>query len=225
MFNFKPRRSTATLSNESKTSISNQSRTSGESQREGKRTRSLSATGSHPDSILLHRNGNHSDGEDIVSTNTRRNSIGQQRTPLAYHNYGSSSSLTDALLPIEYPKTATVAKSANTPRPTRLRFALPDTPSRAKSPVLSKPAHKSSSKRRSKSPRKSRWLGNTSDSSDDEMVIPTVGAKVELLRRPLPTLGTIKYIGDVNFAKGTWVGIELESRGKAYVSLQKNEMS
>ncbi|OAD05156.1 hypothetical protein MUCCIDRAFT_126128, partial [Mucor lusitanicus CBS 277.49] len=24
--------------------------------------------------------------------------------------------------------------------------------------------------------------------------------------------GTIKYIGEVDFAKGTWVGVELESR-------------
>ena len=114
-------------------------------------------------------------------------------------------------------------------RQTRLKFELPTTPLRAKSPVQ-KPFLASSSQslsndgsshaRRGKSPRKSRWGigGSNSDVSDDEelvtMVTPVIGAKVELLRRPLPTLGTIKYVGSVSFARGTWVGVELESRCK-----------
>ncbi|KAG2227451.1 hypothetical protein INT45_007476 [Circinella minor] len=112
-------------------------------------------------------------------------------------------------------------------RQTRLKFELPTTPLRAKSPVQ-KPFLASSSQslsndgsshsRRGKSTRKSRWGigGSNSDISDDEelvtMVTPVIGAKVELLRRPLPTLGTIKYVGSVSFARGTWVGVELESR-------------
>ncbi|KAI7883743.1 hypothetical protein K492DRAFT_205137 [Lichtheimia hyalospora FSU 10163] len=41
---------------------------------------------------------------------------------------------------------------------------------------------------------------------------PVLGAKVELLRRPLPMRGTIRYIGQVHFALGTYVGVELEDR-------------
>ncbi|KAI8381031.1 uncharacterized protein BYT42DRAFT_565019 [Radiomyces spectabilis] len=132
-----------------------------------------------------------------------------QSQPLISHR--SSSSLTDALLPLD-PLTG----PDDAPRVSRLRFELPTTPLRAKSPGLSK--HK-----RARSPRRSRWsfAGYTSDStSDDEQttVLPVIGTKVELLRRPLPTLGTIKYIGSVEFAKGTWVGIELESRRKSILN-------
>ncbi|KAI9265162.1 hypothetical protein BDA99DRAFT_536649 [Phascolomyces articulosus] len=118
--------------------------------------------------------------------------------------------------------------TTSTGRQTRLKFELPTTPLRAKSPVqkpfLAPSSHPNtfsdghSSQRRGRSPRKSRWgIGSSSsDVSDDEelvtMVTPVIGAKVELLRRPLPTLGTIKYVGPVNFARGTWVGVELESR-------------
>ncbi|KAI9261588.1 hypothetical protein BDA99DRAFT_511836 [Phascolomyces articulosus] len=81
----------------------------------------------------------------------------------------------------------------------------------------------SNSNRRSHSPLRARlgW-GSTSnsDASDDEegqnrgssTMMPVLGAKVELLRRPLPMRGTIKYIGQVQFAKGTYVGVELDER-------------
>ncbi|CAO3630128.1 unnamed protein product [Cunninghamella echinulata] len=101
------------------------------------------------------------------------------------------------------------------PRRSRLTFELPETPIRAKytTQIPSK-----SSKRSSK--HKYRWsLGggsnqSASDSDDEEnqILMPVIGAKVELLRRPLPTLGRIKFIGHVEFSKGTWVGVELESR-------------
>ncbi|KAI8081572.1 uncharacterized protein BX664DRAFT_340739 [Halteromyces radiatus] len=81
-------------------------------------------------------------------------------------------------------------------------------------------------KKRGLSPKRSKWnLGSTSgsDISEDEelgmktmqpssMITPMIGARVELRRRPLPTFGTIQYIGPVSFAKGTWIGLELESR-------------
>ncbi|KAI9490638.1 hypothetical protein BDB00DRAFT_768414 [Zychaea mexicana] len=84
---------------------------------------------------------------------------------------------------------------------------------------------KNSKIQRSHSPLRARlgWgSSSNSDASDYEdansgdslatAVMPVLGAKVELLRRPLPMLGTIKYIGEVHFAKGTYVGVELENR-------------
>lgn len=123
--------------------------------------------------------------------------------------------------------------SPTSPRPSRLKFELPTTPLRAKAP-MQKPflapsaapnehshgKHRRNGSRRARSPHKSRWGfgGGSSDISDDDelitMVTPVIGAKVELLRRPLPTLGMIKFVGNVNFAKGIWVGVELESRCK-----------
>ncbi|KAF7727873.1 hypothetical protein EC973_006986 [Apophysomyces ossiformis] len=139
----------------------------------------------------------------------------------------SFSSLTDALLPIDilnherHPLSRVPSNdSTGSPRQTRLKFELPEAPIRAKSPVAMShlsPKQLSPSQSRSRSPRRSRWaIGSNSDISDDEegavKVTPVIGAKVELLRRPLPTLGTIKYVGEVSFAKGIWVGVELESR-------------
>lgn len=206
------------------------------------RTRSLSASTSSPDSILKKEDtSHHSDTEERITIPRRKsNTMTAHRS---FKRNSSTGSLTDALLPIEAPKD-TDKKDTNEkdlPRPTRLRFALPDTPSRASKngPRLSAIQNSTSSnvnnngmnmaqrasarkKKRAKSPGKSRWsLGySTSDSSDDEgnpkkkNHVPVVGQKIELLRRPLPTQGTIKYIGDVEFAKGIWVGVELESRCK-----------
>ncbi|KAI9272439.1 hypothetical protein BY458DRAFT_533348 [Sporodiniella umbellata] len=92
----------------------------------------------------------------------------------------------------------------------RLRFELPITPSRNTLKMVSSNAYLTKKVRRGK-PGKSRW-GNSSDTSDEEEGIPLLGDKIELLRRPLPTLGTIKFIGNVQFAQGLYVGIELESR-------------
>lgn len=216
------------------------------------RSRSLSASNNTQDSILkkdtqLRNLGHHSDNEDIVISvgGVRRSSSSNGGAHYrSYRRQGSTGSLTDALLPIDtISKDAAASdtskddKAEAAPRPTRLRFALPDTPSRVKpnshrlSAIQGSQQHSGSLNhaqkaaarkgRRAKSPGKSRWsLGySTSDSSDDESGgkykhIPLVGQKVELLRRPLPTQGTIKYIGEVEFAKGTWVGVELESRRK-----------
>ncbi|KAI9348381.1 hypothetical protein BD770DRAFT_421414 [Pilaira anomala] len=201
------------------------------------RTRSLSASISQEESIKKDTQSHYSDSEDlvVVSNTVATNSHSRRMMPKyrTYKRNGSTGSLTDALLPIELPKKKeeveeTEVTEKDTPRPTRLRFSLPDTPSRVNknsNRLTSTPggsmniAQMSSArkKKRAKSPGKSRWsIGyNTSDSSDDEgpkKIVPAVGQKIELLRRPLPTQGTIKYIGDVEFAKGTWVGVELESR-------------
>ncbi|KAI8388461.1 uncharacterized protein BYT42DRAFT_611500 [Radiomyces spectabilis] len=40
----------------------------------------------------------------------------------------------------------------------------------------------------------------------------TVGKRVQLIRRPVLTVGTVAYIGHVVFAEGIWVGVELDRR-------------
>ncbi|KAI9357481.1 hypothetical protein BD770DRAFT_435582 [Pilaira anomala] len=54
--------------------------------------------------------------------------------------------------------------------------------------------------------------GSGSSGGSGHSSLPALGNKIELLRRPLPTMGTIKYIGPVQFAEGTYIGVELESR-------------
>ncbi|ORX61682.1 hypothetical protein DM01DRAFT_1316518 [Hesseltinella vesiculosa] len=39
-----------------------------------------------------------------------------------------------------------------------------------------------------------------------------VGKRVKLVRRPVLTIGTVKYLGPVDFAEGQWVGVELDRR-------------
>lgn len=103
-------------------------------------------------------------------------------------------------------------------RPTRLRFELPKIPQRPivapNRLVLQKKSEKKK-KKRSRSPLRYYRFGFGYDSSDEDEDLPQVpvlGARVRLLRRPLPMTGTIKFIGPVHFARGIYVGIELESR-------------
>ncbi|KAI7900659.1 uncharacterized protein BX663DRAFT_517153 [Cokeromyces recurvatus] len=139
----------------------------------------------------------------------------------------SFTSLTDQLLPLDacfvehHHQTPALSPSpspsSDTTRPLRLKFELPSTPVRAKSPSKSNNGFlspHSKQRRGSKSGRRSRWsIGSSSDVSDEEEIVqPVLGDKIELLRRPLPTLGTIKYIGPVQFAEGPYIGVELESR-------------
>lgn len=44
-------------------------------------------------------------------------------------------------------------------------------------------------------------------------MIVVVGKRVQLNRRPVLTVGTVKYVGTVCFAEGIWVGVELDRRG------------
>ncbi|KAI8987416.1 hypothetical protein BDF20DRAFT_910041 [Mycotypha africana] len=140
----------------------------------------------------------------------------------------SSSSSTTSCSSSPTPSAAATPTLSSSPeaRPTRLKFELPVPPIRSKSPKTTTPmatggsayltprvSTKQNRKRKGSKSRKSRWnIGSSSDASDEEDVSPEVGDKVELLHRPLPTLGTIKYIGPVQFAEGPYVGVELESR-------------
>ncbi|KAL7309104.1 hypothetical protein PS15m_011226 [Mucor circinelloides] len=53
---------------------------------------------------------------------------------------------------------------------------------------------------------------STSDNSIDVQLDIVIGSKVKLFKRPLPIIGTVKYIGKVHFDTGEWLGIELDSR-------------
>lgn len=154
----------------------------------------------------------------------------------------SFTSLTDQLLPVDtitnLSSRGRRSKSnteAETSRPSRLTFELPTTPSRSRSPstsnsnnsaassqqqvamsaYLSPQAAKNRHRRGSKSSRP-RWSIGSGDDDDEytSSALPVVGDKIELLRRPLPTMGTIKYVGSVQFAQGLYIGVELESRCK-----------
>ncbi|KAI8370585.1 uncharacterized protein BYT42DRAFT_582945 [Radiomyces spectabilis] len=120
------------------------------------------------------------------------------------------------------------------PRPTRLKFELPVTPPRSRSPAQhlayprarpyrslpeqGTPVPMVKKEKPRPRPRSSRWSrlvrgdnhGNHVTSHQQEL---TLNAKVKLVRRPLPTLGHIRYIGNVDFAPGKEMfGVELISR-------------
>ncbi|KAF7721285.1 hypothetical protein EC973_004978 [Apophysomyces ossiformis] len=133
-----------------------------------------------------------------------------------------------------------------TPRPSRLKFALPVTPPRSRSPAatpyprarptsiaddgsshLRLKANKKKSQETcaSGNRRRSRWSRIMSSDPDDDSSTDeeekalvekplVLGAKVRLIRRPLPTLGYIRYLGPVGEKEEEedMVGIELEHR-------------
>lgn len=185
--------------------------------------------------------------QTATQNNTIANTLSEFTRPLL-RTSSSFTSLTDQLLPVDAViQTHVSPKSTSSPssssqsipalvsRPSRLKFELPATPSRSKSPsappslythinnsnintstgFLSPQTNQKNRNRRGSKTRRSRWsIGSNSDASDDEEspVFPAIGDKIELLRRPLPTMGTIKYIGPVQFAEGQYIGVELESR-------------
>ncbi|KAI9025870.1 hypothetical protein CLU79DRAFT_833668 [Phycomyces nitens] len=148
----------------------------------------------------------------LLSLETRRHQEQQDLSASPTHRR-KSIPLVDELLPMDVvPVVVTPPSAAPVPRVTRLTFEIPTTPLRPKPPVTSYLSTPQGSRRRARSPRRHIWNIGSESEDEDLRVVPVIGAKVELLRRPLPTLGKIKYIGPVSFSKGTWVGVELESR-------------
>jgi hypothetical protein len=45
--------------------------------------------------------------------------------------------------------------------------------------------------------------------------------RVRLLRRTDDTVGTVRFIGEVGFADGTWIGVELDRRGELILSFRE----
>ncbi|CAO3644384.1 unnamed protein product [Cunninghamella echinulata] len=76
------------------------------------------------------------------------------------------------------------------------------------------PSRKKTNKRHS---RWSRLMGSDSDESDSDSddtntIKLQIGTKVNLFKRPLPTVGYIRYIGPVDNEIGQWIGVELDHR-------------
>lgn len=119
----------------------------------------------------------------------------------------SFTSLTDQLL---LPSPPGEKEQRPEERPSRLRFELPTVPVRALTGVNS--LFQPQPRCRSRS--SSGVSYHKSCLSTEEEVLPRIGYKIELLHRPLPTMGTVKFIGPVQFAEGNYIGIELENRCK-----------
>ncbi|KAI8067886.1 CAP Gly-rich domain-containing protein [Gongronella butleri] len=134
---------------------------------------------------------------------------------------------------------ATRASDVATLRPSRLTFELPVTPPRARSP--SAPAYPRPGPRRSRSSEleerrkhryqspnrkenqrhrrhhRHRWSLRYSSSddesdADDAAENLQLGSRVNLYKRPLPTLGYVRYIGLIDNEPGEWIGVELDHR-------------
>ncbi|KAI8891278.1 hypothetical protein K501DRAFT_235255 [Backusella circina FSU 941] len=116
------------------------------------------------------------------------------------------------------------------PRQTRIKFELPTTPPRSRSPSrLAYPRarpirslqedqlsdnlrrHSVPPPKKSKRPHwRQLFTDRENDDADMKNLPITYESRVRLLRRPLPTFGYVRYVGGVHFGKGEWIGIELD---------------
>ncbi|KAI8643739.1 hypothetical protein BD408DRAFT_442408 [Parasitella parasitica] len=117
------------------------------------------------------------------------------------------------------------------PRPTRIKFELPVTPPRSRSPArltyprarpvrslpdegLTANTMRHSFPSSNPKTRRAGWRHLFSDREEEEAKpapIPiTIGTRVRLKMRPLPTFGFVRYIGAVGFGRGEYIGIELD---------------
>lgn len=61
-----------------------------------------------------------------------------------------------------------------------------------------------------------RFSESAATSSRNQVSAPLVALnrRVQLTRRPMLTVGTVLFVGHVDFADGIWIGVELDRRGK-----------
>jgi CAP-Gly domain len=110
----------------------------------------------------------------------------------------------DRLEEQEKPKIIESSRSA------RLKFEIPKTPSRQSAPLIHERSVEEAPKRRWSSP----GLRNKKQPSiSEDAIVIEVGSRVELIGRPLETLGKVRYIGLVDFSPGEWFGVALDERG------------
>ncbi|KAI9274199.1 CAP Gly-rich domain-containing protein [Sporodiniella umbellata] len=148
--------------------------------------------------------------EDIIKEDTPKNDLDFLLTM-------ETQARTDAMAKRESFKKEPVVSN----RPTTIKFELPVTPPRSRSPTrLTYPRARPYrslpedglvlNEKRKKRPSWRQFFSEESDSEPEAYV--TMGAYVKLKRRPLPTFGYVQFIGGVDFGKGEWVGVELDHR-------------
>lgn len=120
-------------------------------------------------------------------------------------------------------------------RPTKIKFELPVTPPRSRSPANPRLQYPRARPIRSlpeegltanasrhplpinNKPKRSSWrqLFGDRDEDDSRLVsLPiTLDSRVRLKLRPLPTFGVVRFIGGVDFGKEEYIGIELDHGG------------
>jgi hypothetical protein len=125
--------------------------------------------------------------------------------------------------------------TALAPRPTKIKFELPVTPPRSRSPANPRLQYPRARPIRSlpeegltanvlrhplplnNKPRRAGWRQLFSDREDEESkIIPlpiTLDSRVKLKLRPLPTFGYVRFISGVDFGKGEYIGVELDHGG------------
>lgn len=128
-------------------------------------------------------------------------------------------------------------ESTLAPRPTKIKFELPVTPPRSRSPAnprlqyprarpvrslpdegltanaLRHPLPNNNNKSRRVSWR--HLFGDRDDEDTKPISLPiNVGSRVRLKLRPLPTFGYVRFIGDVGIDKEEYIGVELDHGGK-----------
>ena len=147
---------------------------------------------------------NQSDEQHYPNAKPSPPSGGDSHTPEGLLDFLDAEAV-DRLEEQEKPKIIESSRSA------RLKFEIPKTPSRQSAPLIPERTPEEAPKRRWSSP----GLRNKNTGSIAEQAPPIeVGSRVELVGRPLETLGGVRYIGSVHFSPGEWLGVELDERGK-----------
>lgn len=144
---------------------------------------------------------------DYPNAKPSRPSVGDSHTTEELLDFLNAQTV-DRLEEHDKPKIIESSRSA------RLKFEIPKTPSRQSAPMVpDREREQQSPKRRWSSPA----LRNKRQASIIEEGPPPieVGSRVKVLGRPLQTLGTVRYMGNMHLSPGEWIGVLLDERGNA----------
>lgn len=159
---------------------------------------STTNVGSYPNALA-----NESDEHDYPNAKPSRPSVGDSHTEQELLDLLNAEAV-DRLEEQQKPKIIESSRSA------KLKFEIPKTPSRQSAPLIHERSPEEAPKRRWSSPGVRNKRPNSI--AEEEPTIE-VGSRVELIGRPLETLGQVRYIGNVQFSPGKWFGVELDERG------------